>query len=189
VLLDPPVPRAVYRPAELRSLAQGKPVGDGSLRAVVPGTLTITPRPDDPEPLDVVVVMELDVIDRRLACVGMKLRTKDDRPAPLTAEMLRRIPIGRYLQMAVATGLTVLEVSPDGGSAYPFVPPPPDFAAAGMTDAVLREVARLYNWALATGDAPLGLLERHYGIPRGRASRWIATARRRGYIKDTADAG
>jgi hypothetical protein len=163
-------------------------VGDGSLRAAVPGTLTITPSPDDAEPLDIVVVMDVDVIDRRLSCASMKLRTKDDQPAPLTAEVLRRIPVGRYLQMA-AKGLAVVEVGPDGRSTHPFVPPPRDFAEAGMTDQVLREVARLYNWALATGDAPLGLLERDYGIPRGRASRWIATARRRGYIKESADAG
>jgi hypothetical protein len=170
-------------------LVNGKPVGDGSLRAAVPGTLTITPSPDDAEPLDVVVVMDVDVIDHKLACASMRLRTKDDQPAPMTAEVLRRIPVGRYLQMAAATGLTVLEVDTDSGSTHPFVRPAGDFAAAGMTDEVLREVARLYNWAMATGDAPLGLLDRDYGIPRGRASRWIATARRRGYIKDLADAG
>jgi hypothetical protein len=188
VLLDPPVPRALYTP-EAISLVHGKPVGDGSFRAAVPGTLTITPSADDPEPLDVVVVMDVDVIDRKLACASMRLQTKDKQPAPLTAEVLRRIPVSRYLQMAAATGLTVLEVSSDGASTHPFIPPPHDFAKAGLTDEVLREVARLYNWALATGDAPLGLLERDYGIPRGRASRWIATARRRGYIKDLADAG
>jgi hypothetical protein len=154
----------------------------------VPGTLTVRPTPDDPEPLDVVVVMDLDVIDRRLACTRLTLQTKDDQQAPLTAEVLRRIPVSRYLQMAAANGLTVVEVGSDGRSTHPFDPPPRGFAAAGMTDEVLREVARLYNWALATGDAPLGLLERDYGIPRGRGSRWIATARRRGYIRGLADA-
>jgi hypothetical protein len=56
-----------------------------------------------------------------------------------------------------------------------------------MTDDVLRYLARLYHWYLAVGEPPLGLLERDYGIPRGKASRWIATARRRGYVKDKGE--
>lgn len=56
-----------------------------------------------------------------------------------------------------------------------------------MTDDVLKDVARLYYWCLVNGEPPLGVLERDFGIPRGKASRWIATARRRGYVKDSDD--
>jgi hypothetical protein len=184
VPLDPSVPRAEYRPASLASFSNPKPVGGGQFRAAVPGTLTIEPTPDDPDPLEHTVVMELDIVGGRLVCTSCALRMRPGGPA-VTAEALRRVPVARYLREAVATGLTVLEVdAADPRKTHTFVPPAVDFAEGGMTDEVLREVARLYHWALATGDAPLGLLERDYDIPRGKASRWISTARRRGYVKD-----
>lgn len=183
VPLDPTVPRAEYRP---ESFTKMKPVGGGQFRAAVPGTLTLEPAPDDAEPLEYTVVMSLDVVDGRLACTSCTLQMKPGGP-PVTAEALRRIPVGRYLREAADSGLTVWEVdAADPRMTHVFEPPPRDFAEGGMTDDVLREVARLYHWALATGDAPLGLLEREYGIPRGKASRWISVARRRGFVKDDA---
>jgi hypothetical protein len=159
-------------------------------RAPVPTKVTVTPSSEDVEPLEHVVELHLDVVDERLVCTQLQVRGLDGRPHPVTAEVLRRIPVGRYVRDAASKALAVLEVDPaDERRTRPFEWPPAGFAAAGPTDEVLREVARLYYWALATGDAPLGLLDRRYGIPRGRASRWIATARRRGYIKDSVDAG
>lgn len=154
-------------------------------RATVPATVRVLPDANDVEPLDHVVVMELDVVDGRLVCTRCTVEMGDNRQG-VTAEALRRIPVGRYLREAAAAHpFTVLEVDPNNADeTMVFDPPPANFADEGMTEEVLRQVARLYHWALATGDAPLGLLERDYGIPRGKASRWISTARRRGYVKD-----
>jgi hypothetical protein len=180
--LDLAVPHSVYKPSSLASLSNPKSVVGGLFCALVPGTLTLEPRPDDFEPLEHTVIMELDVIDDRLVCTSCTLQMKPGGPS-VTADALRRVPVGRYLREAASSGLTVMEVE-SAGRYHPFEPPPANFADGGMTDDVLREVARLYHWALATGDAPLGLMERHYGVPRSKASRWISVARRRGYVKD-----
>ncbi|WP_232667899.1 hypothetical protein [Pseudonocardia sp. TRM90224] len=182
--LDPQVPRYHFMPESLQAFAQQKAVGGGMFRAAVPTKVRVEPSPDDLEPIEHTVVMHLDVVEGRLVCTRLDVEMVQGGPS-VTAEVLRRIPVGRFLREAAASGLTVFEVDVEKeGQTHPFVAPPPDFAEAGMTDDVLREVARLYHWALATGDAPLGLLEREYGVPRGKASRWISVARRRGYVKD-----
>lgn len=186
VPLDPSVPHYTFDPSSLASFANMKAVGGGMFRAAVPTRVRVEPGVDDPEPLDHTVVMNLDVLDGRLVCTCLEIVMTAGGPS-VTAEVLRRIPVGRYLREAAASGLSVFEVDPaDERKTHAFVPPPLDFASGGMTDDVLHEVARLYHWALATGDAPLGLLERDYGVPRGKASRWIQVARRRGYVKDDA---
>jgi len=179
--LDRPVPRYVFKPERLPT---PKDVAGGMFRAMVPTTVHVQTAPGDVEPIDHTVVMDLDVVDDRLVCTRIEVEMPDGG-TPVTTEVLRRIPVGRYIREAAATGLLVLEVDRnDRSKAHPFVPPSRDFAEYGMSDEVLREVARLYHWALATGEAPLGLLEREYDIPRAKASRWISTARRRGYVKD-----
>jgi hypothetical protein len=170
------------------SFTNAKEVGGGLFRAAVPTTVTVETTDEDPEPLDFNLVMDLDVIDERLVCVRCEVSARPGGP-PVTAEAMRRIPVARFLRQAAASGFTVVEVDPtDPATLRPFVPPQHDFADHGMTDDVLRDVARLYHWSLVVGEPPLGLLERDYGVPRGKASRWIATARRRGYVKDKANA-
>lgn len=186
VPLDPAVPRYRFEPPSLESFARKKAVGGGMFRAAVPTTVRVQPSADDLEPMDHEVVMDLDVVDGRLVCTRLEVLMAEGGPS-VTAEALRRVPVGRYLREAVASELLVFEVDPeDERKTHSFNWPPRDFAAGGMTDDVLQEVARLYHWALATGDAPLGLLEREYGVSRGKASRWISVARRRGYVKDDA---
>jgi hypothetical protein len=163
-------------------LGSRKPLAGGTFIATVPTTVKITPQSTDPDPLEHIVQLELDVRDDRLVCTRCEVLASPDGP-PVTTDNLRRIPIGSYLRLVVHEDwFLVMEVDPADSSAHPFIPPADDFAAGGMSDDVLREVARLYHWALATGDPPLGLLH-EYGIPHGKASRWIATARRRGLIK------
>lgn len=162
-----------------------KEVGGGLFRAIVPATVTVTATSDDAEPLEHDVVMHLDVVDERLVCISCEIRMRPGGPS-VTADAIRRVPVGRFLREAVVdAGWAIQEVDADGDG-HDFWAPPANFATAGMTDSVLRDVARLYHWARATGVAPLGLLQ-EYRIPRGKASRWIATARRRGLIKDKPD--
>lgn len=163
---------------------------------MVPGELRVTPAIGDPDQLDHEVVLRLDVLEDRLVCTSCEINMLDGGP-PVNADALRRVPVARYLREAVTAGLAVKEVVQsddehegvrivginDLPQTQTFVPPPRDFAEGGMSDEVLQQVARLYHWSLITGDAPLGILERDYNIPYGKASRWIATARRRGYVK------
>lgn len=187
VPLDQPVVAIRFKPWSNASFTNAKEVGGGMFRAIVPATVTLEPTADDREPLDHTVVMDLDVIDSRLACTRCEISRRDNGPV-VTSEAIRRVPVGRYLRAAMASGFVVKEVDPDDPDRLrDFVNPRRDFASAGMTDDVLKEVARLYYWCLVHGEPPLGVLERDYGIPRGKASRWIATARRRGYVKDEPD--
>lgn len=164
--------------------AEMKPIAGGIFMAWVPAVITVSPRADDPDPLDHQVVLHVDVVGARLVCTQCRVLMLPGGPS-VTAEALRRVPISRYLREAVPNTHMVLEVDPERvNSTRTFERPAKDFADGGMSEDVLKEVARLYQWAMATGDAPLGLLERDYGVPRGKASRWISTARRRGLIQD-----
>lgn len=181
------MPTYTLAPSSLAALSKGKFLAGNTFHAAVPTTLIVEPKPGDPDPAEHTVVMDLDVLDGKLVCTRLEVQMRPGGPN-ITADALRRVPVARYIRDAVATNLLVNEVDPtDLRRRFPFIPPAPDFAKDGMTDEVLQNVARLYHWAQASGDAPLGVLERDYGVPRGKASRWISVAKRRGYIKDDSD--
>lgn len=167
-------------------LAHTTPLFGGRLRAAVPAELVVEPSSSDPEPIDYTVTMTLDVIGDRLQCVDLCVHRRENGPA-VTTEGIRRIPVATYVRgAAIDLGVVLeavsLEADPDQVELVGWEPPPADFAAEGMTDEALRQVSRVYQWAMATGDRPYGVLERGYGLPRAKASRWIATARRRGLL-------
>lgn len=159
----------------------------GRLRAAVPARLFVELAENDPEPIDYNLTMTLDVVSGRLQCVELCVQHRAGGPA-VTTEGIRRIPVGLYVQLAAIDQGVVSETvsvpgSPNVVEEIDWSPPPADFAADGMTDEVLTQVARIYRWTMATGDRPYGVLERQYGIPRAKASRWISTARRRGLLE------
>ena len=159
----------------------------GRLLANVPASFTATPKADDPDRLDFVVVIELDVVDGRLACKSLTAQRLEDGP-PISSEGLHRIPVADYVRRAAASEARILREripQPDGSHIETrFVPPPPDFAKGGMTDEALEQAARVYAWAQATGQKATGILLNDYGLPRPTATRWIQTARRRGILRD-----
>jgi hypothetical protein len=182
--LDAAVPN--YSRPEPPPDAEMKPIAGGMFAAWVPTSVTVDAGPGDSDPLEHRVIMDVDVVDGRLVCTRCVVESTIASPS-VTAEALRRVPIARYLREAAANTYLVLEIDPGGQGTRAFVAPPKDFADKGMSEDVLRQVARIYQWAKATGDAPLGMLERDYGVARAKASRWIATARRRGLIADDDD--
>jgi hypothetical protein len=169
----------IGEPAHTRQLA------GGAFTALVPNVLTVEPEPDDPDPLDYVVRLDVDVVDGKLVCTTCAVESLPGG-GPVTAEVLRRVPIGRYLREGAARTNLVRVPTPIHGtdltSNTPVELPPTDYAVGGMTDEVLHQTAKIFQWSSAIGDAPLGVLEREYGIPRAKASRWISTARRRGLL-------
>jgi hypothetical protein len=55
-----------------------------------------------------------------------------------------------------------------------------------LTDEFLEEVANVYRTALEAGDAaPRRAVQEWQGVPTQTAARWIAEARRRGFLGDT----
>jgi hypothetical protein len=65
-------------------------------------------------------------------------------------------PWPSYVMAAAAHGVEILlERIPEADGSYrlaKFEPPPSDFADAGMTDAALEQMARVYSWAQATAE-------------------------------------
>lgn len=159
----------------------------GRVLVNVPATATISPEPEDADPLDFVVVMELDVVAGRLACVSLTAERLEDGP-PITSEALRRVPVAEYAATAALSTRGILRerVKRADGSVGEarFKLPDPNFAKDGMTDEALEQVARIYAMAQAMGQKPTGILLHEYGMPRPTATRWIQTARRRGILRD-----
>src|SRR4051794_11256766 len=159
----------------------------GRLLANVPARAVFTPGPDDRDPLDFQVVMEIDIVAGRLACVSLTAERLPDGP-PITSEGLRRVPVAEYVVGAIYAGFGILReriTQPDGSYLETdFEPPPRNFADEGMTDEALEQVARIYAMAQATGRKATGILLNDYEMPRPTATRWIQTARRRGILRE-----
>jgi hypothetical protein len=167
-------------------MIRDKPLYGGRMRAAAPVVIKVEPGSDDAEPLDYDLELTLDVVAGRMQCTDLRVTRRPGGP-PVTSENLRRIPIASMVGFAIQHVGVVMEAEPDpdwdvGYREVPYQPPPDDFAAGGMTDEALEHTARVYRWAMATGAKPYGVLERDFNLPRAKASRWIATARRRGIL-------
>lgn len=184
--LTPPMP-SVHTTANLAPTVGSWLLYGGRLLANVPATVTVTPAPEDPDPLDFAVTMELDIVAGRLSCVSLKAERMQDGP-PITSEGLRRVPVAEYVMAAELVGHGILRErsrQPDGSYLEkPFEPPPPNFADNGMTDEALEQVARIFAMSQATGRPATGILLNDYGMPRPTATRWIQAARRRGILRE-----
>jgi hypothetical protein len=157
----------------------------GRFAAHVPVRATITPAPDDRDPLSFRVVMNVDIVDGRLACTALTAERLDDASPPITGDELRRIPVGSYVERIALKGSVLQErarLNANVDELVDFQPPPADFTENGMTDEALEQIARVYAAAQATGRKPSGVLLTEYGLNRATSSRWLAVARRRGIL-------
>lgn len=110
------------------------------------------------------VSVHVGMVDGRLRCTGLHISPVDG--SHITTELVRELAIGEFVRAAAdQLGL---------GNDVPL--PPADFALSGMTRESLQAVAAVHRWCMETGRAPFGVLERDYGIPRAKASRWISRA-------------
>jgi hypothetical protein len=168
-----------------------RPLFGGRMRAAAPVVLTVQPGSEDREPLDYDLEVTLDVVAGRMQCTDLRVMRRPGGP-PVTSENLRRIPVAYIVGFASQNAGVVSEIepdpdSPDGYREIAYQPPPKDFADRGMTTEALEHAARVYRWAVALGDKPYGVLQRDFGLPRAKAARWIATARRRGILEPITD--
>jgi hypothetical protein len=120
--------------------------------------------------------------------------------APITSELIRRIPVQRIVR-GVVTELAELRTDP--GAVYESdgmrmrapeqVVIPPDergrLVGAGPTDETLLWVARVYVMATLAGDPPAKAVKENLGIPMPTANNWIRRAKDRGILKQQAPTG
>jgi hypothetical protein len=158
----------------------------GRFIAKVPAVATVTPDADDRDPLDIRIRLTIDIVNGRLQCAQLVAERLDgDDAPPVTSENVRRVPVADYVRRAALQGGILQEriwLNANESELVDFRPPPVDFAASGMGDETLEQVARVYAAAQATGGKPTGVLQADYGMPRATSSRWVATARRRGIL-------
>ena len=132
------------------------------------------------------------------AIVGLKT-SKDSQPPWLSASLLADVPLHRIdravmLSDVFRAGLLEqldAEVPADLDSAFrrayketprtPLERPPRN----QLDDEFYGKVALAYRKAVAGGHPPLDTLAADSGIPRGTISRWVATARERGFLPKT----
>lgn len=157
----------------------------GRLFAQVPARIAATSTKDDIEPLEHRVEMEIDVVDGRLACTELRAVRAEDGP-PITSDHLRRIPVGSWVERAAEELLIVHSIEPGANrktlSSLEFTWPPADFAKDGPTEDALEAISQIYAFCMATGRKPIAVLTREYGLTKQTASRWVATAKRRGIL-------
>lgn len=183
------VPR--FLPAESNRHSP-KLIYGGRLFAEVPSRVRVEPLPDDREPLDYDLTLDLDIVDGRMQCVSLCAVQRPSGPA-VTTENLRRVPVGQIVSFAAHELRLVREAVPSSSDPNKMVPaaswdpPAADFAAGGMTDAALESMARIYRMTMATGNRPYGVLEREFNLARAKASRWVSVAKRRGILEDDPD--
>lgn len=111
------------------------------------------------------VMVEPALIDGRLQCRALHIEAEDG--GAVTGDLIRELPVAELVRLAAER----LDLGRDTEL------PPKDFAKDGMTEQALRDTLTVYEWCVRTGRKPTGVLEREYGIPRPKASRWIARAR------------
>jgi hypothetical protein len=132
------------------------------------------------------------VADGRLVADRVRVSRREGGD-PVTSEALRNIPVARLVHAAVGAVRHVREEYPGGGlslgPAWPSKEEGAYVAKHGLDDDSLRIVARVYRVAYLIGDPPTKQVERLFSLPRSTAGRWIAAARQRGYLGESAGPG
>lgn len=141
-------------------------------------------------PVDAVVTMTVQVVDRAPRCVGLSVVAK--KGCAVDGVLLRRLPVATLLEYAVAAAAQ-RETKPGHYSLSSFKSPDAfrAFRASHpvrkprerwqLTPNHLREVAEVYR---AARSAPVAAVAEHWNKPRPTASRWIAKARAEHYFDE-----
>jgi hypothetical protein len=96
----------------------------------------------------------------------------------ITSEMIRSLPVGKLLRWGAINANTLL-ASPRVDAAK--------IRTQGPTDESLRAVARVYRVAFAAREDPTAAVASGLQLPRPTASRWVKTARQRGFLGPTEE--
>ncbi len=137
------------------------------------------------------VEVRVVVADGRLSAREVVVRQVEGGP-PVTTEDLRQVPVATLVQYAVGHiqrihAVREHEVVLHGQPAHEA-----EFQRAkqqGMTEETLQLVARTYRIAHLMGKAPTRMVEEWFELPRSTAGRWVAAARKKGYLEPAAGPG
>lgn len=167
------------------------PTPDG--RAAVPERFIATTSPDNLGGLEIRIRIE---VTRPFRARCTELAILGSAQGVITAEILRRVSLGRLVREAVAETASHFEfrgTTPDGMSKFAM------FSGAGEeiyaatlasvgrgsapTDRDLKEIADLYRAAIASGSrSPTREVGERKHVARSTAARWIAKARSKGFL-------
>jgi len=154
----------------------------GGLVAVGPGLATWTEMrgkfDGDTLPYDVTLELVFDPAMNRMVASALTCTQREDGP-PVTTEGIRRIPVRDLTRTLVAGNL--IDVNRSGAVAI-LSKEPGELTAAGPTDEALRAVAWVYRIAYLASDSPTAAVSQRFGLSRDTASRWVAMARKRGFL-------
>lgn len=160
---------------------------------VIPGVVgPVEFRQDITEPTSghvVTVLVRFDEELRRYACDEVKI-SRDGRPAPISTETLRRLPLADMIRGVIRVALlvngqpTALRDQPPAGGVEPWGRVMPEgLAKEGPTDRVLRWVAHFYRLSVALDEPqPTATVQELMGVSRATAGRWVTAARDRGFL-------
>lgn len=150
----------------------------------------VTVRGEDYKGYDIDVLVVAD--GGRLVAHEVKVTRRPDGP-PVTGEALRTMTVAAFVRQSVRASSHLQAWGGLSGDAWE---PNSTRVAFGLLDVEHRDrmreagpvtetlewVARIYSAALATGDKPTKAVEEAFEVPRYTAGRWVASARKRGFL-------
>ena len=164
----------------LRSSSELTPYGTDGLYLPSQYALAV----DDPD-CPVLIELEVTMIDGQPECTELHCQPRAGRP--IASEMLRKVPLRRYLREStpaysirrtVQHGVEVVAATGTGDEPLLL-----RAARRQMTNEFLREVAAVYEQA--TTKRVNAVREQLHGS-RSSANRWVNEAKERGFIPDSA---
>lgn len=156
------------------------------------GRFEFTWPPDSARPFGVTI--RLAGFGEQFDVSEVHLRTPPGAPRPISAEMLRAVPLGQYVKEARSR--LAAEFSTQVEDLMVTIITKREEAAAEILERQrsrlgidhYREVVRVYVEAMASGQAPTAAVAEHFECPRSTAARWVSKAREIGLL-DPAAAG
>lgn len=121
---------------------------------------------------------------RKLVAGALTIKSHNESASGVTSEVLREIPVGMLVRYAKDA---VFRLDGEGNTvgAWPSGDERDDVMTRGDRDEILRLVARVYRVAYLINVPPAKHVETIFELSRATAGRWVAEARRKGYLSET----
>lgn len=140
------------------------------------------------------VEIQVVPVEGRLSAGEVSVRRHQGGAGPaVTSEALRRIPVADLVSRAgylvQADGVQLETPLGISRQAWPSKEEGDYIARHGLDDTTSAIVARIYRVAYLIGKPPTKTVETVLDLPRSTAGRWVAEARRRGFLGASQGSG